>query len=124
VHNITVYKKVNTDKKYLEDIKKANQELNNYLLKCEQEKNETEEKLNKIVVNNKEFKKDVPPPPPPQAVNVKAVKTVEMKGSFDDLDLGFGQSAKAEKYGMKGTRKLGNLNAKPQNPLMSQLFGK
>ena len=38
LHSASIYKKVNSDKRYVEDIKKANLDLNIYLQKCEKEK--------------------------------------------------------------------------------------
>ena len=45
VRSATMTRKVNSDKKYIDDIKKANLDLKNYLQKCEHEKEQTNEKL-------------------------------------------------------------------------------
>ena len=119
VHSTTIYKKVNTDKKYIEDIKKANLDLKNYLQKCENEKEETDEKLEKIAMHNREIKKAIPMP------QINSPK-VEFDDNFDDFD--FGTPAKVDKFAKVDLKKIKSPLSPPKSQkvenFMNNLFKK
>ena len=114
-HHISVSAKINNDKKSIDEVKKANLELNNYLLKCQQDKEEASAKLDKLMAyqkTNKAVKFDDESPKPPMIARNR--KTDGNDDFEDDFLNGNAVKAKTMKKVELNFPTMGDLRKKPE----------
>lgn len=96
-HNIGIAKKFKTDQRYIEDMKKANTKLNDYLAKCEEDNKAITEKYEKLAKDNKDNNRNM--------IMINKERTrVEVEDNFDDEEV----VERTEKIGRIGEPELKN----------------
>lgn len=79
-HNIGVARKFKTDQRYIDDMKKANIKLNDYLSKCEEDNKAITEKYEKLAKDNKDNNRNL------IMIN-RGTPRVEVEDNFDDEEV-------------------------------------
>ncbi len=91
---MSISTKINSDKRYIDEVKKANERLTSYIEKCQLDQEEASNKLNKITQQNQFIK--AAQTKPEVAFKVEA-KKIEIEDNFDEEELVVDKPGKVEK---------------------------